>query len=75
MERPGGRAAGIDAAWTLATGDDDAISRVMVCSGRPVREPVAMAGPFVMNTRAEVERAYGDFHAGHVRARCPARRA
>ena len=48
----------------VATGDGDAVSRVMVYSGRPVREPIAFGGPFVMNTRAEVERAYADYHAG-----------
>lgn len=48
----------------LSTGDGDAVSRVMVFSGRPIRETVAMAGPFVMNTRAELERAYADYHAG-----------
>ena len=36
----------------------------MVYSGRPVREPIVFGGPFVMNTRSEVEQAYADFHAG-----------
>jgi len=48
----------------LSTPDGGSLSRVMTCSGRPIRETVAMAGPFVMNTRAELEKAYADFHAG-----------
>ena len=29
-----------------------------------VREPVAWAGPFVMNTRQEVEQAFDDYRSG-----------
>jgi len=39
-------------------------ARVMVYSGAPLREPVVLGGPFVMNSRAEIEVAYRDFHAG-----------
>jgi len=42
----------------------DTITRVMVYSGQPLREPVVFGGPFVMNSRAEIEAAYRDFHAG-----------
>jgi quercetin 2,3-dioxygenase len=38
---------------------------VIVLGGRPIREPLAWAGPFVMNTRSEVMRAYEDFQRGH----------
>lgn len=41
-----------------------AASRCLLISGRPIREPIAWAGPFVMNTREEVMQAYADYQAG-----------
>jgi redox-sensitive bicupin YhaK (pirin superfamily) len=48
----------------LASTAPDALTRLMVYSGKPLREPVVLGGPFVMNSRAEIEAAYRDFHAG-----------
>jgi redox-sensitive bicupin YhaK (pirin superfamily) len=48
----------------LATADPDEPARVMVYSGTPLREPVALGGPFVMNTKAEITEAFTEFQAG-----------
>lgn len=48
----------------LAAGDRNKPSTVMVYSGRPIGQPVAMGGPFVMNTRAQITQAFTDFQAG-----------
>ncbi|KRD05290.1 pirin [Mycobacterium sp. Root265] len=37
---------------------------VLLLGGRPIREPVVQSGPFVMNTREEILRAYEDYQAG-----------
>jgi redox-sensitive bicupin YhaK (pirin superfamily) len=38
---------------------------VIVVGGKPIREPLAWAGPFVMNTKDEILKAYEDFQRGH----------
>jgi hypothetical protein len=39
-------------------------ARAIVVAGRPLREPIAQFGPFVMNTREEIVQAIRDFEAG-----------
>ena len=53
----------------LGEGDEAAVegeadARFLLIAGRPIGEPVAWAGPFVMNTREEVMQAYDDFRSG-----------
>jgi redox-sensitive bicupin YhaK (pirin superfamily) len=39
-------------------------SRLILVAGRPLREPVARHGPFVMNTKEEIMQAFVDFQQG-----------
>ncbi|MBB5393335.1 MULTISPECIES: pirin family protein [unclassified Herbaspirillum] len=39
-------------------------SRFLLIAGKPLNEPIAQWGPFVMNTREQVEQAIEDFRAG-----------
>ena len=59
-------------AGVLSTGDTIEVtagpegSRFLMVAGRPLREPIAQYGPFVMNTRAEIEQAVRDYQSGEL---------
>ena len=54
----------------LSKGDSIAVkaaeqgSRFLLIAGKPLNEPIARGGPFVMNTRKEVEQAFYDYQSG-----------
>jgi hypothetical protein len=58
------------AAGLLSAGDAVRIeagakgARVLVLAAKPLGEPVVQYGPFVMNTREEIEQAIADYQAG-----------
>ena len=39
-------------------------ARVLVLAGKPLREPIVQYGPFVMNSREEIEQALRDYRDG-----------
>ena len=41
-------------------------SRFLVLAGKPIREPIAQYGPFVMNTPEEIEQAIRDYRSGDL---------
>jgi redox-sensitive bicupin YhaK (pirin superfamily) len=49
-----------DAAVEIVNGDDET-SEFLVLQGRPIAEPVAQYGPFVMNTQAEISQTMADY--------------
>jgi hypothetical protein len=42
----------------------DMATRLLIVAGRPLGEPIARHGPFVMNTMAEIRQAVEDFTSG-----------
>ena len=48
----------------LAAPGGGVAARVLLVAGRPLGEPIAQHGPFVMNTTAELHRAVNDFQRG-----------
>jgi len=48
----------------VTAGAGGKVARAILVAGRPLKEPVAKYGPFVMNTRDELQQAFIDFQNG-----------
>jgi redox-sensitive bicupin YhaK (pirin superfamily) len=61
-----GRLAVLGEGDTLAAAAGDEGMRFLLIAARPIGEPIARYGPFVMNTREEILQAVQDFQAGRL---------
>lgn len=71
LELPGSSAQPLRAGQLARLGDQGSLSlrsaggaRLMLLAGRPLREPIVQYGPFVMNTREEIDQALRDYRDG-----------
>lgn len=70
----GEREVPVNAAAVLAEGDGVTVAagpqgaRLLLLGGRPIGEPVVQYGPFVMNTREEIEQTLRDYQSGQLTA-------
>lgn len=62
LEVPHYHAADVDETQKLQLKNGDGVSKILVLQGKPINEPVVQHGPFVMNSREEIQQAFNDYH-------------
>jgi redox-sensitive bicupin YhaK (pirin superfamily) len=55
----------LDQGDSIALRSGNRETRFLLVSGKPLNEPVARGGPFVMNTEAEIRQAFSDYQRGN----------
>ncbi|MFK7786870.1 MAG: pirin family protein [Crocinitomicaceae bacterium] len=60
---PNYHAAEVDPEQRLIFKNGSEVSKVLILQGKPIDEPVVQHGPFVMNSRQEIQQAFEDYHA------------
>ena len=63
---PKGTLAVLGEGGSVALRANGSAARLLLVAGKPLGEPVARYGPFVMNTEAEIHQAVHDFQAGRL---------
>jgi redox-sensitive bicupin YhaK (pirin superfamily) len=61
-EVPGGHGAVVRTDVPIPLIDTGDGAEVLILQGRPIGEPIVQYGPFVMNTKAEIQKAYNDYY-------------
>jgi len=61
-----GEVAVFDRAGSVLRIDDANDATALLLCGQPIDEPIVGSGPFVMNTRAEIEQAFRDYQSGRM---------
>jgi redox-sensitive bicupin YhaK (pirin superfamily) len=65
-EIPGAHLAVLDTQGDSFSFEVSEDSQILLMSGEPLNEPIVGYGPFVMNTKAEIQQAFVDFQEGRM---------